>query len=273
MDGGRFRLGALALALGTSAVFVFWYAGSDSPAGEALDPSAGTDRPSSEPGGASLPEVSDFVPERSAAEPRAALTATAKHDEGDALPVDPNSEPESEAEFVARFRALVRSDPEEFDLLLTAHVDDLERPVPERVAIARVAWETRRPGWERAYRAGLATLDSSEQSFGRAVQVWLSKDAGAHEEVRAFLHETLWGADAISTASHCRRELAGSLSAAVSDEEWLSVENQLRAEADVEVLRSALIARGRRLSPDAATELFERFALKAPDDLFATEGR
>ena len=271
MDGGRSWLGGLALALATSAVLVFWYAGSNPQISEALDSSAESARPPPPAGGPRRSEDSVSTPERTAAVPRDVMSATAKHDEGEERSVDPLREPETEAEYLARFRALIRRDPEQFDLFLIAHVDDLERPLPERVAIARAAWQERRPGWGRAYRAGLATLDSSRPDFGRAVQRWLSDDAAAHEEVRAFMQESLWGSDPLATSSRGRRELALDLSAAVPDEEWRSVESQLRAESDTEVLRSALTGRGRRLSPEAANELFERFGLEAPPDLFATE--
>jgi len=272
MDGGRSWLGALALALATSAVVLVWYSGSSSKDDGLLGPESTQPRPLHSASTSRHVAFESLAESRSSLETRAAGRVGHGDDEDERRSGGLDREPETEAEYLAGLEALVHSDPERFDALLAERVGDETLPVAERVAIARVAWQARRPGWESAYRAGLATSDSGDVRFSRAVQNWLSRDAAAHVEAREFLRASLWGPSPSVATSRGRRALAGSLASAVSDAEWVSLEARLHGEADAEVVLSALIGRGRRESPEEAALLFERFGLDAPSDLHASEG-
>lgn len=270
MNDGRLGLRALVLALATSAVLLVWYSSDAADPAVALDPSATAGSALSDRSavGAGSPSSSETARERIPA--RDASNPQRDDDEEFRDPLNTRP-PRTEADFLDVYRRQLGSDPKQFDSVLVERVSDTARPLPERVALARLAWEARRPGWPDAYQAALATIGTADEGLGWAVQRWLSEDAATHIELREFIQGNLWGSNASSATSASRRRLAGSLSAAVPDHDWQLFENQLRAENDIEVVRSALIARGRSETPEAAAQLFARFGLEVPPDLYATE--
>jgi hypothetical protein len=273
MDSGRSWLGVLTLGLVTSVVVLIWYSelGSTND-GDSLDPGSTQQEQLEAASPSRVFDSASFVDGRTVLETRAAGRVAGRLDEAEGLPEDLDHRLETEADYLALFEAVVRRDPDRFDALLAERVGDEALPAVERLAIARVAWQARRPGWKSAYHAGLATSGSDDVRFSRAVQNWLSRDAAAHPEVREFLRASLWGPSRDVATSRCRRALASSLASAATDAEWVSLEAQLHAEPDTAVVLSALIGRGRGQSSRGADRLFERFGLEPPLDLHATEG-